>query len=80
MQAYYKPGPVLVVKDPRMSKIWSLPPRSSESSPRERHGNTSFHCITMWQSEHQGRTQEEATFPGLQGLFPENVIFFFFLT
>jgi hypothetical protein len=39
MKAYYKLGPVLGVKDPSVSKIWSLPPKSSESSPRERAGN-----------------------------------------
>lgn len=40
MKAYHKPGSVLGVKDPRMSKIWSLPPRSSESSSRKSRGDT----------------------------------------
>lgn len=63
MQAYYKPGPVLVVKDPSMSKVWSLPPRSSESSLRERHGNASFYCITMWQLEYiKGAYRKEQVF------------------
>ena len=76
MRVYCRPGSVLGVKDPS-TRFSPCHPRAQSLAPEKNKKYLISLCnnAAIRISEHQDSREKETTSLGLQGVFPENVIF-----